>query len=393
MSITNYKPARCDLCNHKEFRVILNVPNISMTSDDRIIDSGLAKIECLNCKLIRNGYPFTTDELKMHYGTKYQLGRRATLSEPIFFNDEGAIPRSKVVFDWIIQSLSKVGFANPKSILEVGCGEGSLLWHFTRYWKECRSYGIDMNGDSVKKAHKKGLVVRKGTYKDIDGQYDLIFSFAVIEHIPSPSDFGLVLKSHLRPNGLLLIAQPCQDYGSSDIYFSDHLWHFFSHHITQLGKRHGLHEILKSTNNEHIRNFSLHIFQQRGYRTKSKEIISSRLSIDQTITKWNKMFEGINKWLSKNKKHKLAVWGLGQTFTLFCAYTTLREYSLLMAFEDNPERYPQNEFPFPIIRFDIRPVASDHELVVLLTFKPISAIAQKLKESSISYYSPFEEGM
>lgn len=391
MSLANYDPARCDLCKNSEYRVILNVPDISMTSDDRILHSSLKKIECLNCKLVRNGYPFSTDELKAHYETKYQLGRRATLSEPLFFTEKGSIPRSKVIFDWIIQSLSEVGFANPKAILEIGCGEGSLLLHFSRYWKDCTLHGIDMNVDSVKKAREKGLDVRKGSYKDIAGQYDLILSFAVVEHIPSPSDFSSVLKSHLQSNGLLMIAQPCQDYGSTDIYFSDHLWHFFSHHITELGKRQALQEILKSTNNEHIRNFSLHIFQQTADWKNTRKTASPNLSIDQTIAKWNKMFDGINKWLSKNKEHELAVWGLGQTFTLFYAYTTLKDCSLSMAFEDNPERYPQNEFSFPVIRFDSRPMENPNELAVLLTFKPMSAIVQKLKESSISYYSPFEE--
>jgi trans-aconitate methyltransferase len=362
-----------------------------MTSDDRIINSGLKKIECLNCKLIRNGYPFSSDELKVHYETKYQLAQRATLSEPLFFTEKGSVPRSKVVFDWILQSLSEVGFSIPKSILELGCGEGSLLWHFAHYWKDCAVHGIDMNGDSVKKARARGLDVRKGGYRDISGYYDLIFSFAVIEHIPSPSDFISVLKSHLKPNGLLLVAQPCQDSGSTDIYFSDHLWHFFSDHITELGKREGLLEVLRSTSNEHVRNFSLHIFQRGTQHDKAKETVTSELSIDQTIAKWNKIFEGINKWLNKNEKRKLAVWGVGQTFTLFYVYTSLKDCSISMAFDDNPERYVQNGFPFPVIRFGFRPIEADHELAVLLTFKPISAVVQKLRESSISYYSPFEE--
>jgi SAM-dependent methyltransferase len=342
----------------------------------------LKKVECMNCKLIRSGSPISNDELRDHYESQYQLGKRGARGEPLFFLEKGPVPRSKVVFDWFLEALSQAGFANPKSILEIGCGEGSLLQHFANKWRDCKVNGLDFN--------EKGLDVRKGGYKDVTGRYDLIFSFAVIEHVPSPSDFFSVLKSHLSPTGTLLVAQPCQDNGSNDIFFSDHLWHFFSHHLTKLGEQQGLSEELSLIGSKNIPNFSLHIFDNRRNSRKTKYSGAPKVKIHETLAEWERIFQSTNKWLKANEEKDLAVWGLGQTFTLFRAYTILRNQKITAAFEDNQLRYDQKEFDFPVLPFDSLKRNEVHKLRVLLTFKPANSLTQMFKEMSISYYSPFE---
>jgi SAM-dependent methyltransferase len=391
MSSPAYDPTTCGLCRSTSHRTILDIPNISMTSDDRLVRSGLRKLECLNCKLIRSGYLVSGDELRDHYETKYQLGQRGARGEPLFYSGKGPIPRSKVVFDWMLYALSQTEFADPNSILEIGCGEGSLLQQFAHYWKDCKVQGLDFNENSVQAARKRGLDVRKGGYMDVAGRYDLIFSFAVIEHVPSPSNFISVLKSHLSTRGTLLIAQPCQDLGSSDIFFSDHLWHFFSHHITEFGEQQGLKEALRLVGSKNIPNFSLHVFQHENGHKKINKAIASKLKIDQTLAEWDKIFEGINRWLRSAEERKLVVWGIGQTFALFHAYTSLKDYQISAAFEDNPSRYDKDEYNFQIMKFENRQLENDHKLRILLTFRPTSSLTKKLKEMSISYYSPFEE--
>ena len=196
----DYVPTVCNLCKSRVFKIILDVPNISMTSDSRIIKSSLRKIECLKCKLVRNGYPLSNEQLSAHYEEAYGLGEQAALAEPLFFTEGGPLPRSKVIFNWMFENLKDVGFSNPRSIVEIGCGEGSLLSHFANYWRNCTVTGIDMSQRSLRKAEEKGLRVQQGSYKDVRGLHDLIFSFAVIEHVPSPSDFLSYLKSYLIPN-------------------------------------------------------------------------------------------------------------------------------------------------------------------------------------------------
>jgi SAM-dependent methyltransferase len=390
MSLLAYDPAVCDLCNSSAHRTILDIPDISMTRDDRLIRNGLKKVECLNCKLIRSGLLVSNDELRDHYESHYQLGKKGARGEPLFFLEKGPVPRSKVVFDWFLEALSQAGFANPNSILEIGCGEGSLLQHFANKWRDSKVNGLDFNEMSLQAAVEKGLDVRKGGYKDVTGRYDLIFSFAVIEHVPSPSDFLSVLKSHLSPTGTLLVAQPCQDNGSNDIFFSDHLWHFFSHHLTRLGEQQGLYEELSLIGSKNIPNFSLHIFHNKRKARKTKYPPAPKVKVHETLAEWERRFQGINKWLEVDEEKNLVVWGLGQTFTLFRAYTMLRNQKITAAFEDNPLRYDQKEYDFPVLPFDSRKRKEDHKMRVLLTFKPANSLTKMFKEMSISYYSPFE---
>jgi cyclopropane fatty-acyl-phospholipid synthase-like methyltransferase len=388
----NFDPSVCDLCKATGGETILDIPDISMTSDSQIIKTGLRKVQCERCKLVRNGYSFSTDRLSAHYGEEYELGEQAALAEPLFFTENGPVPRSGMIFNWMIENLQAVGFSEPRSVAEIGCGEGSLLSHFASYWKGSDLTGFDMSERSLRQAERKGLKVQQGSYRDVRELYDLIFSFAVIEHVPSPSDFLAYLKSHLTPGGLLLTAQPCQDEGgdaSYDIFFSDHLHHFFSNHVAELGRRMGLSEVRRATRNNYILDFSLHIFEHGEQRTgwSFEEAVNGQGDLRRTVKKWLATFNNINNWLELNRGRKIAVWGVGQAFTFFYAYTNLRNYPIVVAFDDNPDRYKSKGFEFPVIRFES--AQTFNNMAVLFTFAPRGDVLNRLNERSISYYCPF----
>jgi SAM-dependent methyltransferase len=385
-----YDPAICDLCGSSKFRIVLDMPDGSLTSDVHIVESGLRKIQCLDCDLIRNGYALSYEWLRAHYEDEYELGAQAAISEPLFFTERGPVPRSQVVFDWMIENLKAVKSNHPRTALEVGCGEGSLLSQFAHRLSGCKVSGMDVSGRSVTKARERGLKVKRGTYKDVAGYYELIYSFAVIEHVPSPSDFLNHLKTHLAPGGLLITAQPCQDSSSNDIFLLDHLHHFFSQHVAELGRRAGLREIKRSTDNPYIPDFSLHVFKRdnEGFLGRPERIAGDNLAFDRTIAKWKAIFHNLDTWLDHNAHKRLAVWGVGQTFMLLCAYTKLRTHPIATAFDDNPERFSQSGFEFPVGRFEEAMGLDDPGLAVLLTFVPGTQVLERLKAKSVQYFCP-----
>src|SRR6478736_9034261 len=59
------------------------------------------------------------------------------------------------VFDPLVAALAALPFDHPpRSLLELGCGEGFFLGHLARAHRIATSYGLDLSVDAVKLAAK-----------------------------------------------------------------------------------------------------------------------------------------------------------------------------------------------------------------------------------------------
>jgi len=96
------------------------------------------------------------------------------------------------------------------SILDVGCGDGSLL----KYMKELswQTYGVELNQAASQHARDVlGLNVFSGRLEEADYPkdfFDIISLFHVLEHLPDPSGTLKKVRPLLRKNGFLLIEVP-----------------------------------------------------------------------------------------------------------------------------------------------------------------------------------------
>jgi 2-polyprenyl-3-methyl-5-hydroxy-6-metoxy-1,4-benzoquinol methylase len=96
-------------------------------------------------------------------------------------------------------------------VLDVGCGEGGLLWFAQQVGLE--PYGCDLAPKAVALVHQLIGPDRAtlGTIEDLPfepGSLDAILALEVIEHLPSPQPFLRRAASLLKPSGLLLITTP-----------------------------------------------------------------------------------------------------------------------------------------------------------------------------------------
>lgn len=98
--------------------------------------------------------------------------------------------------------------AAPKSILDVGCGEGVLTHKWAERLGEGRIVGIDLDEPELRAAweHRKRdnleyRVLEATTLPFGDDEFDLVTAIEVLEHVPEPAstiaEMGRIASSHV----------------------------------------------------------------------------------------------------------------------------------------------------------------------------------------------------
>jgi len=326
-----------------------------MTSDRKIIQGKLKKIQCCKCGLISSDEIFPNNKkIEKNYKINYSYNISQN-GDTFFFTQSEAQDRSSYVFDWILDIVPKKEMERVKTIVEVGCGEGNLLAKFYNQFPDKKSIGFELNKNAIKIGRNRGLDIRRlDELHDIKA--DLVISYAVIEHTLSPKKFLKSLCDILNLGGLIITGQPHQDKPYYDVFFVDHLHHFSTKHIQDLARQVNLVQIKKSIGAWPIDSFSLHLFKLSNRRLISR-IIYRKTQTKISVKYYKKVFRNINSLLTKAKYGRLAVFGLGEVFSLFYTYSKLSRLGIKYGIDDFPKN--KYEFSFPVIssqdvgKFDI----------------------------------------
>jgi len=126
-----------------------------------------------------------------------------------------------------------------KSVLDYGCGTGDFVSYLSK--KGIRSTGVEPTKKAFEQAEKTDIKIYKDLNK-VDGTFDAITLFHVLEHVEDYIKVLENLKEKLNPEGLLVIAVP--NYKSYDAcYYKEkwaawdvprHLWHFKKQDFTTI---------------------------------------------------------------------------------------------------------------------------------------------------------------
>lgn len=101
----------------------------------------------------------------------------------------------------------------PAHVLDVGCGTGAnLTAPLARRFAEVEFVGVDSDADSIAFAEREHGGANVHFLVEDDawdlGSFDLIVASEVIEHVEDPDAFLGFLRSHLAPEGRLVLTLP-----------------------------------------------------------------------------------------------------------------------------------------------------------------------------------------
>jgi len=99
-----------------------------------------------------------------------------------------------------------------KTALDVGCGAGLLAEPLARLGAKVTAVDAAPELIEVAKAHAQGqglaIDYRAVGVEDLGGQFDLVASMEVIEHVADPQAFIDGLAARLAPGGLMILSTP-----------------------------------------------------------------------------------------------------------------------------------------------------------------------------------------
>lgn len=123
-------------------------------------------------------------------------------------------PVVRRLMDGFESSLDELfGLASPKSILDVGCGEGVLTEQWADRINGGRIVGVDLDDAKLKAEWTKRqrpnleyVTVEPGSLPFADGEFDVATAIEVLEHVPDPEH--TVAEMARCASGHLLVSVP-----------------------------------------------------------------------------------------------------------------------------------------------------------------------------------------
>ncbi len=113
------------------------------------------------------------------------------------------------------QALAAVPLAE-KRLFDLGCGNGSVAAHFAE--RGFQAVGVDPSAKGIeigRKAFPNVELHQGSAYEDlaaVHGQFPVVISLEVIEHLYSPRPYAATLFDLLEPGGVALVSTPYHGY-------------------------------------------------------------------------------------------------------------------------------------------------------------------------------------
>jgi SAM-dependent methyltransferase len=338
-----------------------------MLSDLRVVDVPLDKHACVTCGLV----------------TRRPVGISALFESGYKLYDHApGAPRESARQSAYAKWLASQVDHPPQSVLDLGCGNGSLLLSLHQQWPDAELRGIDPSQESIARAREAGIDAHCGRVGHIQLEpADLVVSVNVVEHVEDPSAFVGSMTTLVSPGGSLLLA--CPDGGRAwlELLFVDHMWSFAGSHLARLASSAGLDVASWAQAPSALGSFQLLRLTRPG-ATRSVRAPSVPEGLTAAKRDYLRAWGSLDRHLLKLSEGAaaLACFGIGEAAGLLRAYAPDTWQRVHVCVADNPEQRVFGEVP--VIDY----TGGRLDWPVLIAVRPDSqhAVAQRLLAAGCS---------
>lgn len=212
-----------------------------------------AIVRCTRCQLSYLNPRPTSSTIGRYYEAAQYTPFLSSGNQPSLFNRIYSIVRNYSI-GW---KRKRIGYFKKRgSVLDIGCGTGEFLLEMKSHgWTAA---GLEPSNEASQFARNTYLLdvqtgsINEENLKQLDGPFDVITMWHVLEHVHLPVNALTMLRQHLSEDGLLLIALPNISSFDARVYKRDwvaldvprHLLHFTPESLEPLLAKSGM-EIIK----------------------------------------------------------------------------------------------------------------------------------------------------
>ncbi len=212
-------PGICTVCGSGDLRLLPVPARQSMLSDGRVANLALRRHACADCGLAAHVDPPSAEATRAMFAGGYDL-----YAHPAGDPFEGE--RQRHYAGWIH------GLAGPVSrerVLDIGCGNGSLLMALRALWPAASFAGIEPVEAAAVHARQAGFAISRGFLEPgtvARNAADIVIAVNVAEHASDPLLFLRSFRDCLAPSGRGILICPDGDTPSVELLVFDHLHSF-----------------------------------------------------------------------------------------------------------------------------------------------------------------------
>lgn len=184
----------CHVCSASESRLVVEV-------------EGYKYVRCSSCGVERMGSYPTPEEINAFYESDYMNRKFNNLGHHLHFTPEYRatyFAEKDLTFGDLRMDLKDY---KGKHLLDVGCANGQFLEYTGRFG--VKSEGIDISAEMIEAGKRQGLDCRVADFFSMEGAYDLITFWDVVEHVLDPKKVLEKTRSLLKKSGEVIIQTPC----------------------------------------------------------------------------------------------------------------------------------------------------------------------------------------
>lgn len=176
--------------------------------------------KCNHCKLVFLNPMFNENELAKFYPESDYYSYRVN-----FESESKEHPVKTILKKIIYPERDKMYLSRPGSILDIGCGNGWILYKFKK--KGWNVAGVEPGKVAAEIGNKANLNIHNGTLLTANyasNQFDYIYSNHSFEHINNPNEVLAEMYKILKPDGKIMIGIP--NYNGINSKIAKKYWYY-----------------------------------------------------------------------------------------------------------------------------------------------------------------------